>query len=162
MNINQTTITEVLYDNPNELLTVRDVMAALNLNGEKAMRRASRELGRIYRKDSSVKREKSRFAFAYQFVKSPTKDRSFAKSPKETKDKGATRKQEKRSKLSGYTYIEELEEPKYDTCELCGVVDCEIAYRAETSRGVEFLCEKCGVKVNKKLGGYAGYGGVFE
>ena len=153
MKINQTTITEVLHDNPNEFLAVKDVMAALNLNGEKAMRRASRELGRVYRKDSSIERKKYSIAFGYRFVKSPTKDGLSVKSPK---NKQANKKA-RESKLSGYTYLEELEEPKYGTCELCGIL-CELTYRAETSRGVDLLCEECGAKVSEKLGGY---GGVF-
>ena len=148
MNINKTTIIEVLHDNPNEFLTVKGVMGALDLNGEKSMRRVSRELGRIYRKDSSIKREKCSFAFAYRFVKSPAKTGLFVKSPK----KRQAKKKEKESKLSGYTYIEELEEPEYGFCDLCNL-ECELTYRAETSRGVEFLCEECGAKVNEKLWG---------
>ena len=154
MNINKTAIIEVLHDNPNEFLTVKSVMATLNLSGEKSMRRVSRELGRIYRRDTNVEREKCSFAFAYRFVKSPAKTGLFVESPK----KHQAKKKEKESKLSGYTYIEELEEPEYGFCDLCNL-ECELTYRAETSRGVDFLCEGCGAKVNEKIGGY---GGAFQ
>jgi hypothetical protein len=151
MNINKDTIIKVLHDNPNEFLTVKDVMGVLNLNGEKAMRRVSRELGRIHRKDSSVKREKCSIAFAYRFIKSPTENRLLKKSPK---DKQAKKKKEDTGLLK-YTYIKELEEPEFGACGLCDV-ECELIFQAETSRGTEKLCEECGEKVNEKLGGYGG------
>ena len=177
--INKDVVKNVLIKRPGEFFTTKMVMNELQVFSKSEMRRVSRILYRL-RANPNVERTRNSASYFYRYIlKSPPKQPAFEVEVnclekqieelkaeiKELKYRKSPTHSTAKNKITinieeqqQYTYLEELEEPKYDTCELSGIV-CELTYRAETSRGVELLCEECGAKVNEKLGGY---GGAFQ
>ena len=179
-NLTKSDVESVLIEHPGKYFSTKTMMAELQLSGEEVMRKVSRVLYRL-RTHPDVERVKNSASYSYRYIlKSPpeqshlklkiaglerqieqlkeeNKKLKLVKSPTQSIVKEEKAIQRSERELERYTYIEELEEPQYGTCGLCEM-EYELFYRAETSRGTEFLCEGCGEKVNENI---SGYGGVF-
>ena len=150
MNINKRTVKSVLIEHAGSFLTAKEIEAALNLEGDKAMRKISGYLSRL-RRDADITRRKNSIGYTYSFSKSAVQN-GYSKTHPDKKAIGDS------DKFNGFTFVEPLVEPEEGFCEFCGE-HTQISYKAEKGGCIMFLCEKHGKVIDKQL---CGYGGVFQ
>lgn len=143
MNINKRTVKSVLIEHAGSFLTVKEIQATLNLEGNKAMRKISGYLSRL-RSDADVERKRNSIAFTYCFKKSAVQN-AYSKTTPDKKARGGS---------DNFEFVERLIESEEGYCELCDSYK-EIAFKAEREGSIVFLCEKHG-KAIKMLCEYGG------
>ena len=137
MNINKRTVKSVLIEHAGSFLTVKEIEAVFNLEGDKVMRKISGYLSRL-RRDADIERKRNSIAFKYCFKKSAVQNAYSETTP----DKKA------RGDSDNFTFIEPIES-REGVCEECGFW-CNLIFQAEKNNRRVFLCKECGEQIKEQ------------
>jgi len=148
MNINKRIVKSVLVEHAGSFLTVKEVEAMLNLEGNKAMRKISGYLSRL-RRDADIERKKNNIAFKYCFKKSAVHS-AYSEAPPCKKAIGDSREM-----FNGFTFVEPLAEPTEAFCEFCNKITT-VSYKAQKDGCLFLLCEQHAKAIDNSLYGYGG------
>lgn len=143
INVTKRAVKSVLIEHAGSFLTVKEIEASLNLEGDKVMRKISGYLSRL-RRDADIERKRNSIAFKYCFKKSAVEN-AYSEAPP---DKKAA---ENSDDFNGFSFIESLDDATEGFCELCGVKK-KLSYKAEKSNRWVFVCKECGERIKRQSG----------